>query len=98
MRMTTDWSSLMNATGSLREQSRRESNGTRHRETMAINIECAQDNPRVYGRTPSVNRQAINESVKQQNKRIMHSDIMMRFGPRLVRKDGSALYQFQCKK
>ena len=97
--MVTNWSSIMNATGSLREQSRRENNGTRHRETMSINIECNQDNPKVYAkRGPSVNTDRVNAIVHAANMRQVHDSIRERFGPRLVKKNGTALYTFQCKK
>ena len=99
MRMSTDWSSIMNATGSVREQSRRENNGSRHRETMAINIECNQDNPKPrIKRGPSVNTDRANEIIKANNARMMHQNIMQSFGPRLVKHDGTARYTFQCKK
>lgn len=99
MRMSTDWSILMAASGSLREQSRRENNGSRHRETMAINIECAQDNPREYAkRGPSVDLKRANAIVIARNMRWIHDDIRARFGPRLVKPDGTAKYAFQCKK
>jgi hypothetical protein len=82
----------------MREQARRESNGTKHRETMAINIECAQDNPRKRNYGPSVDKENCADIVRARNVRVAHDVIRAQFGPRLVRKDGSALYRFQCKK
>lgn len=95
---TSNWKSLMNATGNMREQSRRESNGTKHRETAQINREIMGDcGPNPRSNTPSIDKARIKLMVKDASKRRMHSDIMQRFGPRLVRKDGTALYTFQCK-
>lgn len=99
MRMSTDWSSLMIATGSIREQARRENNGTRHRETTQINAEIAADCPRQYAkRGPSVDTKRANAIINARNERQIHDDIRHRFGPRLVRPDGTALYQCQIKK
>jgi hypothetical protein len=88
----------MNATGSLREQSRRENNGTKHRETMRINLECAADNPQPrIKRGKSVDTNRINQIAKSSKVRIAHDIIRMQFGPRLVKSDGTALYQCQVK-
>lgn len=99
MGLSTNWSSLMNATGSMREQSRREPDGSKHRETASINREIAADcGPNPRSNTPSIDKARIKAIIKDESKRRMHNDIMQRFGPRLVRKDGTALYRFQCKK
>jgi hypothetical protein len=96
---TSNWQALSIRTGTLREQSRRESNGTKHRETTSINMEIAGDcGPNPRSNTPSIDIARINAQTKATNKRIMHSDIMMRFGPRLVKSDGTARYTFQCKR
>jgi hypothetical protein len=97
--MVTNWSSLINSTGSMREQSRRESNGTKHRETMQINCEIAADNPQPkLKRGKSVDTARINAVTKETNKRIAHDIIRSAFGPRLVKPDGSALYCCQVRK
>lgn len=88
----------MNATGSLREQSRRENDGSKHRETMQINLECAGDNPQPHiKRGKSVDTKRINAITKSATIRTAHDIARMAFGPRLVKADGTALYQCQCK-
>lgn len=99
MRLSTSWHSLTNATGSLREQSRREPDGRKHRETAAINSEIAGDNPKPrikHGR--SVDSKRINAERFRVKMVRIHDSIREQFGPRLVRSDGSALYTFQVKR
>ena len=96
--MVTNWSTLINSTGSMREQSRREPNGSKHRETMQINCEVSGDNPQPrIKRGKSVDTTRINKAAKATRVRIAHDIIRNQFGPRLVKKDGTALYQCQCK-
>ena len=97
--MVTNWSTLINSTGSMREQSRREPNGRKHRETMQINCEVSADNPQSHiKRGKSVDTKRINDATKQTRVRIAHDIIRNQFGPRLVKPDGSALYCCQVRK
>ena len=96
MRLRSSWT-IHNRKGSMREQARRESNGSPHRETRRINAEIAGDNPSRYiKQDASVDKARINAAIKDSKIRQVHDIIRARFGPRLVRHDGSALYQFQC--
>ena len=102
MSMTTNWQSITHSVGSMREQSRRERNGSRHKETSAINREC-NEFKREFGTVKHadsipMDKARINAEVKRKTMAQLHDDIRSRFGPRLVRRDGTALYGFQCKK
>jgi hypothetical protein len=83
----------------MREQSRREPNGSKHRETMQINCEIAADNPRErIKRGKSVDTERVNQILKATNVRIAHDIIRNQFGPRLVKPNGTAIYQCQIRK
>lgn len=86
--------------GSVSQQKSREINGRPNREQMAINSEIAGDNDwkrQDKQLEPDVDKARINQERKRKLFAQIHDDIRARFGPRLVRNDGSALYQFQCK-
>lgn len=97
---TSNWFEMRNRKGSQREQSRRESNGTKHRETAQINAEIAGDagfkpQPK-FGK--SVDTQDINRATIRTKLLQVNDAIRMSFGPRLVRPDGTAMYLFQVKR
>jgi hypothetical protein len=99
LRVNQGWSLLSNLNCSWSEQSRRESNGRKHRESMQVNAEIAGDNPQPrIKRGESVDKARYNQLQFERKMRLVHDDIRMRFGPRLVRHDGTAIYTFQCKK
>lgn len=86
--------------GSVSQQKSRETNGRPNREQMAINSEIAGDSGwkrQDKQDEPDVDKARINAERKRSLIAQVHDDIRARFGPRLVRSDGSALYQFQCK-
>jgi hypothetical protein len=97
---TSNWFQLANAKCSWTEQKRRENNGTAHRETNAINSEIAGDNDwqREQSKRASIDKARINRGIMQAKMMQVHDSIRAKFGPRLVRKDGTALYTFQCAK
>jgi hypothetical protein len=99
MRLSTSWQRLITHKGTMREQSRRESNGRKHNETMEINAEIAGDNPQPrIKRVQSVDKARVNQALKVNREIKMHSDIREAFGPRLVKSDGTATYTFQYKR
>lgn len=96
--MTSNWTRLIQSTCSWSEQKRRENNGSTHRETVSINAEIAGDNGRQYiKRGKSVDTKRFNAIQTQTALRQVKENVRLAFGPRLVKADGSALYQCQCK-
>lgn len=89
---------MHNRKGNHRLQKARETNGRPNREQSGINSEIAGDaNWKRNPDAPAVDKARINRECKRQVFARLADDIRARFGPRLVRKDGTALYQFQCK-
>lgn len=96
--MTTRWDRISNAKGSLTEQTRRERNGARHRETMSINAEIAGDaGHRKRSKTLSIDKVRINGAIFVNRYITKCEKLRESFGPRLVRPDGTAIYTFQKK-
>lgn len=83
------------------QQKAREKNGRPNREQAAINSEIAGDKDFKRPAKPddtTIDKARLNAEVKRHQLASIHDMIRARFGPRLVRHDGSALYRFQCKK
>jgi hypothetical protein len=95
--LQSSWT-MTNRVGKHNLQKAREVTGRPNREQSAINSEIAGD--RNWERNPraqDMDKARINRECKRQVFARLADDIRARFGPRLVRKDGTALYQFQCK-
>jgi hypothetical protein len=86
--------------GSASQQKAREKSGRPNREQAQINAEIAGDHdfPRSPDRGPDVDKARINAEHKRHIKAQLFDDIRARFGPRLIRPDGSALYLIQLKR
>ena len=79
---------------SIREQSRRESNGTKHRETAQINAEIAGDGyvSKQKQQRQHIDKARFNASVLRNRLDHAYNDARIAFGPRLVLPDGTARY------
>lgn len=100
MRLSTSWDRLIQSKTGWKEQSRRENNGSKHRETMSINAEIVGDSADALPQSKQhlrIDKARITASIKFRREQKMHDTIRAAFGPRLVKSDGTARYTFQCR-
>ena len=99
MQTSHAWNELAIRKGSISQQKARETNGRPNREQMAINSEIAGDNPsKHYSHGRSVDTKSINAATQSTKIRQAMDLARIAFGPRLIRKDGTAIYRFQVKR